>query len=173
MAAVHSVESQKVGALYRDHHGWLKNWLRGKLGSAFDAADLAHDTFVRILVDRNAASIREPRSYLTTIAGRVVVDHYRRRALEQAYLDALAQWPEPEVLSCEARAILLETLYEIDAMLDGLGTQVKQVFILSQFEGLTYTQIAAQRGIALRTVNKYMARAVLHVCLMQEAVATA
>jgi len=162
-----STASSPLATLYADHHGWLKNWLRGKLGNAFDAADLTQDTFVRILVDCNAAAIREPRSYLTTIAGRVVVDHYRRRALEQAYLDALAHWPESEVLSCEARAILLETLYEIDAVLDGLGAQVKQVFILSQFEGLTYVQIAERLNIALRTVNKYMARAVLHVCLMQ------
>lgn len=164
-----SATDTSLATLYSNHHGWLKNWLRGRLGNAFDAADLAHDTFVRILIDRNADAIREPRSYLTTIAGRVVVDHYRRRALEQAYLEALAQWPEPEALSCEARAILLETLVEIDAMLDGLGTQVKQVFILSQFEGLTYVQIAERLGLGLRTVNKYMSRAVLHVCLMQPA----
>lgn len=156
-----------VSTLYSDHHGWLQGWLRGKLGNAFDAADLAHDTFVRILVDCNAQAIREPRSYLATIAGRVVVDHFRRRALERAYLEALAQWPEPEALSCETRALLLETLYEIDAMLDGLGAQIKKVFILSQFEGLTYTQIAERLGIALRTVNKYMARATMHICLLQ------
>lgn len=162
LAPLHSVES-----LYRNHHGWLQGWLRGKLGSAFDAADLAHDTFVRILVDSNAQAIREPRSYLATVAGRVVVDHYRRQALERAYLKALARWPAPQALSCEERAILLETLYEIDAMLEGLGGQLKQVFILSQFDGLTYAQIADRLGLGLRTVNKYMARAVAHICLLQ------
>lgn len=156
-----------VEALYSTHHGWLQGWLRGKLGNAFDAADLAHDTFVRILIDRNALAIREPRSYLATVAGRVVVDHYRRRALERAYLEALAHWPQPLAPSCEESAILLETLYEIDAMLDGLGSRLKQVFILSQFEGLTYTQISAQLGVSLRTVNSDMARAVAHLCLLQ------
>lgn len=159
--------SASVEHLYSHHHGWLQGWLRGKLGNAFDAADLAHDTFVRILVDRNAPAIREPRSYLATVAGRVVVDHYRRRALEQAYLQALAQWPEPLAPSCEESAILLETLYEIDAMLEGLGSRLKQVFILSQFEGLTYAQIAVRLGVSLRTVNTDMARAVAHVCLWQ------
>lgn len=156
-----------IDSLYCHHHGWLQNWLRGKLGNAFDAADLAHDTFVRILGDGNAPSIREPRSYLATVAGRVVVDHYRRRALERAYLEALAQWPEPLAPSCEESAILLETLYEIDAMLEGLGSRLKQVFILSQFEGLGYVQIAARLGISLRTVNSDMARAVAHLCLLQ------
>lgn len=162
LATAHSVES-----LYSNHHGWLQGWLRGKLNNALDAADLAHDTFVRILVDRNAQAIREPRSYLATVAGRVVVDHYRRKALERAYLEALEHWPQPLALSCEERAVLLETLYEIDEMLDGLGSRLKQVFILSQFEGLTYEQIARQLGMGLRTVNKYMARAVAHICLVQ------
>ena len=45
--------------------------------------------------------------------------------------------------------------------------KLKQVFILSQFEGLTYAQIAAHLGISLRTVNTDMARAVAHICLLQ------
>jgi RNA polymerase sigma-19 factor, ECF subfamily len=167
MSAIDLATAHSVELLYSNHHGWLQGWLRGKLSNALDAADLAHDTFVRILVDRNAQSIREPRSYLATVAGRVVVDHYRRKALERAYLEVLAHWPQPLALSCEERAILLETLYEIDEMLDGLGSRLKQVFILSQFEGLTYEQIARQLGMSLRTVNKYMARAVAHICLVQ------
>ena len=41
--------AQVIETLYGDHHGWLRGWLRKKLGNAFDAADLAHDTYVRIL----------------------------------------------------------------------------------------------------------------------------
>ncbi|WP_028605454.1 sigma-70 family RNA polymerase sigma factor [Ottowia thiooxydans] len=167
MSTLETASPNSVESLYRNHHGWLQGWLRGKLGSAFDAADLAHDTFLRILLDSNAQAIREPRSYLATVAGRVVVDHYRRQALERAYLDALSHWPAQQALSAEERAILLETLYEIDAMLEGLGSRIKQVFILSQFEGLTYAQIAEQLGMSLRTVNKYMTQAVTHICLLE------
>ena len=34
-----------VQTLYEGHHGWLRNWLRKRLGNSFDAADLAQDTF--------------------------------------------------------------------------------------------------------------------------------
>lgn len=64
---------------------------------------------------------------------------------------------------------MLETLHEIDALLDGMGAKVKQVFILSQFEGLSYARIAQELGISLRSVNNYMAKAVLQVCLLQAA----
>lgn len=41
-----------VHTLYSTHHGWLHNWLRAKLGNSFDAADLAQDTFIRVLRHR-------------------------------------------------------------------------------------------------------------------------
>ena len=30
---------------YVDHHRWLQGWLRRRMGNAFDAADIAHDTY--------------------------------------------------------------------------------------------------------------------------------
>jgi RNA polymerase sigma-70 factor (ECF subfamily) len=151
--------------LYCQHHHWLSGWLRHKLGNPEDAADLAQDAFMRVLKARNAAEIREPRSYLTTVAKGLVVDLFRRRTLETEYLAALAHLPEPEWPSPEVRAMAVEALLEIDAMLDGLGRRVRDVFLLSQCDGLTYKQIAVQTGLALRTVNKYMARAMEHCCL--------
>lgn len=35
--------------LYLDHHGWLHGWLRRRLDCTDTAADLAHDTFLRLL----------------------------------------------------------------------------------------------------------------------------
>ena len=96
----------------------MQGWLCKKLGNAFDAADLAQDTFIRILSSRDIAAIKEPRAYLTTVAKGLVINWYQRQALERAYLDALALLPEPQAPSAEQRYIILETLYEIDAMLD-------------------------------------------------------
>ena len=167
MSADDPVLRSAVHSLYSDHHGWLQGWLRKRMGNAFDAADLAQDTFVRVIKARSALDIREPRHYLSTIAKGLLVDLFRRRALEQAYLDALACVPEAEQPSLEEQAILLEALQEIDRMLDGLGAKVKQTFILSQFEGLPYADIAERLGISLRSVNNYMAKAMEHCCLMQ------
>ncbi|SDV02021.1 RNA polymerase sigma-70 factor, ECF subfamily [Pseudomonas vancouverensis] len=156
-----------IHELYCDHHSWLQRWLRKRLGNAFDAADLTQDTFVRVIKARNALEIREPRPYLSMIAKGLLIDLFRRRSLEQSYLEALAATPEGEQPSLEEQAILLQALIEIDRMLQGLGPRVKQAFILSQFEGLTYPQIAERLGISARTVNNYMAKAMEHCCLMQ------
>ncbi|WP_033388268.1 sigma factor, partial [Pseudomonas psychrophila] len=41
-----------VEVLYLDHHSWLTGWLRSKLGCPQSAADLAQDTFMRLLISR-------------------------------------------------------------------------------------------------------------------------
>ncbi len=83
--------------LYRGHHHWLQSWLRKKLGCPEQAADIAQDTFVRVLAaenERPLQQILEPRAYLTTIAKRLMVDFFRRADLERAYLSELAALPE-------------------------------------------------------------------------------
>ncbi|CAI3805792.1 hypothetical protein DBADOPDK_03885 [Pseudomonas sp. MM223] len=121
-----------VHTLYEDHHSWLCGWLRGKLGCMEHAADLAQDTFIRVLTLRKAAELQQPRAYLSSVARSLMIDMFRRRALEQAYLETLAARPEPVAVSPEARLLIIETLLEIDRLLDGLGTRTREVFLMAQ-----------------------------------------
>ena len=101
-------------------------------------------------------TLREPRAYLSTLAKGVVSEPWRRQALERAYLETLALLPEPLALSPEERLSLLQTLDEIDAMLDGMSPKAREAFVLSQLEGLTYAAIAERLQISERTVKRYM-----------------
>ncbi|KAF1043380.1 MAG: putative RNA polymerase sigma factor FecI [Herbaspirillum frisingense] len=152
--------------VYHNHHGWLYGWLWRKLGSREDAAELAQDTFLRLLSSKPADSLQEPRAYLRTVAHGLMVNHWRRLELERAYLDALASRPELEAPSPEQRALVLESLVRIDAMLDQLPPKVRQAFLMSQLDGLTYLQIARQLGVSDRMVKKYMAQAMLQCMIL-------
>lgn len=153
--------SNPVEVLYNDHHHWLTGWLRRKLGCPENAADLAQDTFIRVLSAREAPTLIEPRAFLTTVAKRVLFNFYRRQDLERAYLEALAQTPEHVAPSEEDRAIILQTLLELDQLLDGLPKQVKRAFLLAQLDGLTYAQIGAQLGISIATVKRHLTKAAM------------
>lgn len=152
--------------LYLEHHGWLKGcWLRRRLGCTETAADLAQDTFLRVLRrEGQREAIHEPRAYLTTIAHGLLVNHWWRLEIEQAYLEALAGRPEPLTVSPEEQQLILETLYGIDAMLRALPERVRRAFLMAQLDGLSYRQIGEELGVSERMVKKYMARAMLH-CL--------
>lgn len=160
-----------VHRLYAAHHGWLFGWLRRRLGNSADAADLAQDTFAGLLAAyrrRTMPDLHEPRAYLTTIAKRLMVDLYRRLALEQAYLEVLAAMPARHAPSEEQRFAVLQTLREVDALLAALPDKVRAAFLLSQLDGLTYEQIAAEMGVSVRTVKRYMAEAFTQ-CILADA----
>nr|WP_311629304.1 sigma-70 family RNA polymerase sigma factor [Pseudomonas sp. AS2.8] len=163
-----TLESDRYGhirTLYLDHHGWLRERLQRRLGCLGQAADLAQDTFVRLLArEGELERLREPRAFLATVAQGLLANHWRRQALERAYLEALAARPQAVQPSPEAQALILETLTELDALLDCLPGRVRQAFLLAQLEGLTYAVIAERLGVSERMVKKYMAQAMLH-CL--------
>lgn len=154
---------QEIHELYRSHHGWLHRWLWRKLGNSFDAADLAHDTFTRLLARGTPVEAREPRSFLMTVAQGLASNLHRRRKVEAAYLETIAGLPEPQVPGPETRAMLLETLLELDRRLDGLEAPVRKAFLLSQLDGMPQAQIAAELGLSLATVQRHIVKAV-HRC---------
>ncbi len=153
---------QEIEALYSDHHGWLQGWLRKKLGCTHQAADLAQDTFLRVLLKRQGdvqQGLSKPRAYLTTIAHGLVVEHWRRRDLEQAWLAVLAQLPEAEVPSVETRLLMLEALNSIDTMLSGLKPDVRNAFLWAKLEGAACADIARRLDVSLATAERHVATA--------------
>jgi len=160
---------QEVHSLYLDHHRWLQGWLRHKLGCAHQAADLAHDVFVRLLLRREPAPMREPRAYLTAVARGLLIDHWRRQDLERAWLEALAALPEPVSPSPEERQLAVELLLQIDAMLAGLRAPVRTAFLLAQLEGACYDDIASRLGVTRRSVERYVAEALFHCYSLRHA----
>jgi RNA polymerase sigma factor (sigma-70 family) len=157
--------TETIATLYSDHHGWLQGWLRRKLGDASQAADLAHDTYVRLLQSRRGATIGEqPRAFLTHIAKGLLVDHWRRQDVERAYLDTIALLPEAVAPSPETRLLVLETLLRIDAMLASLPAQTRTIFLMAQLDELSYQDIAERQHTSLATIKRHMRKAFL-ACL--------
>ncbi|NMG65972.1 sigma-70 family RNA polymerase sigma factor [Azoarcus indigens] len=149
-----------LAELYRDHNGWLLGWLRRQVGCGHAAADIAHDTFVCVLEKPRAMDgVKEPRAWLVTIARRLVFANWRRQDLERAWVAELAALPEAVAPSEEERAIVVETLFAIDRLLDGLSDKARRAFLLSQLDGLTYAEIAAELGVSVSRVRQYMTQA--------------
>ena len=158
-----SITHSLVHDFYVNHSAWLFAWLARKIGSKPDAADLTQDTFMRILLKADLDSILEPRAYLTSIATHLMIDHVRRRKLEQAYLEALAaQQIETHACSPEEHHAAIETLLAISKMLDGLPEKARRAFLMSRLENACHADIAAVLGVSVSMVKQYIARALLH-----------
>jgi len=151
--------------MYRKERGWLTAWIRQKMGvSPERAVDLSQDTFLRVLVGKDAHEIQQPRSYLATIARGLAIDLFRRQDLERVYMEYLAVSSLNHAPSPEEHAIVLETLAEVESVLQALGPKVRQAFLLAQVDGLSYAEIAQVIHVSVSSVKKYMAQA-MECCL--------
>jgi len=148
-----------VAMLYRQQHSWLQNWLRRRLNCSQSAADLAQDTFMRLLTKDQVPELHAPRTFLAKVAQSVLSNHYRRQKLERAYLEALAAMPEQVAPSLETQAILLETLIALDAALESLERPVREAFLWSQVDGLGHGEIAERLNVSITTVKRYIIKA--------------
>ena len=144
-----------VGGLFRAHYPWLCSWLRRQLHDAASAEDLAAETFAQLLEAPALTAIREPRALLTTIAQRLLYQHWRRADLARRH----AQQVDVGVAtSPEELTQLRQTLSRLDHSLQRLPGKVRSTFLLARVDGLTYPQIAAELGISQRSVSVYMTR---------------
>lgn len=160
--------TSKLGFFFSDHHRWLLQHIQRQLRNRADAEDTAAETFCQLLTARvDPANLERPRAFLSTVARRLIYDRYRRQRLEQAYLERLALLPEEVAPSPEDRLLLLEALTTIDRSLSDLPRVVKQAFLYSQLDGLSYVEIARRLGVSERTVSRYMTQA-LRQCWLSE-----
>lgn len=160
-----AMNGQAVEDLYRVHHRWLVTLLRRKTGNVDQAADLAHDTFERVMRDDIRAILAAPRACLTNIARTLAIGHFRRAAVEAAYCEVLARQPYDQAPSPEEQALVVEAVTAVCAVLDGLSNRVHRVFMLAQVQGLSQPEIARELGITSNAVQKALSKALQHCYL--------
>lgn len=148
---------------FRRSYDWLKGRLWRKVGCQSTAEDLSSEAFVQFVQVPDVHAVREPRALLTTISQRLVFEFWRRRDLERAFLRELAGRPNEVSHSEQETLEMVQLLVEIDRRLSGLPAKVRQAFMFSQLEGMTYTEIAVQLDVSVSMVGQYMTKALKHL----------
>lgn len=159
------VNIASVDDMYKKHSNWLSIYIQRRLGCPEATADLVQDTYLRLLAKTTLPSMQDSRRYLTHIAKGLVIDLYRKRNVETAYLELIANDPIALSTSAESQLLMIEALTEIDNLLQQLPEKVRQALLMRQLENMSYKQIAKQLNVSVSSVEKYIARA-LQRCLM-------
>ncbi|CAN7599270.1 sigma-70 family RNA polymerase sigma factor [Phenylobacterium sp. LjRoot219] len=158
-----SAATIQIASLYEDYSVWLRQWLRRHTGCSHRAADLAQETFCRLL-ERPLPSLPDsPKNYLATVARRLLIDDIRHREIERAYLAIHAartdQWDE---LTPERILVAVQLLDAVVRMLEGASEKARTAFVLIRFERRSYAQAAVLLGVSDRMVKRYVAQVYAH-----------
>lgn len=156
----------QLASLYRTQCKALVRFLGRKVGQ-HDAADLAHEAFIRIArADISQTPVHSEPAFLFQIAANLAVDHQRAqrrrsRVLTTTEINDLLTVAD-ETPGPERQAQSRVELQGLAAALRELPPRRAEAFRLSRIEGLSHAAIAKRLGVSLRTVEADVRMALDH-----------
>ncbi len=160
--------SHLLERLYRQDHPWLLGRLYDRLRNREDAEDVAGETFSQLVASPALDGLREPRALLVTVAKRIMWKLWRRRELEQAWLDSLRLGAGAMAPSVQEQLEILQALQAVDTVLAGLPVKARRAFLYSQVDGMKHADIAAELGVSVASVRYYIAQALRRCVLARD-----
>lgn len=157
------VEAQ-AATLYRAEWPKLARFLRGR-APAQEIGDLVQECFRRLTSSAAYPRVlaERPRAYLFRTARNLVAEEHRtgmRRmtADHGRFEDADIAGPDPHA-ALEAR----DQMRRVAEALECLKPETREIFLMHRFDGLSYAEIAAAKGIGMKSIEKQIAKAMLAI----------
>jgi len=152
----------------------LRNFIRKRVADQSDAEDVLQDVFYELVeAYRMTKPVQRVTAWLFQVARNRITDLFRSRQREAPTEPAVMteegeklQWEDllpsrdagPD--SAYARSVLLE---ELDAALDELPEDQREVFVAHEFLGYSFKDLAEQTGVSVSTLLSRKHYAVLHL----------
>jgi|SRR5579863_3273907 len=153
----------------------LRNFIRRRVADRDDAEDILQDVFYELVeAYRLVKPVEQVTAWLFRVARNRITDLFRRKNRDALRNEPATTSEEGEMLALEdllpspeagpdavyARTVLLE---ELDAALDELPDEQREVFVAHELMGQSFKEIAAQTGTSVNTLLSRKHYAVLHL----------
>jgi len=155
--------------------GRLRNFIRRRVADEADAEDILQDVFFELIeAYRLMKPIEQVGAWLYRVARNRIIDRFRKKKPEPFSAEKDPHAEDGDALSLEellpspdagpeaayARSILLQ---ELDAALDELPEEQREVFLAHEFEGLSFKEISEETGVGVNTLLSRKHHAVLYL----------
>lgn len=139
----------------------IRSWLRNRASvPPGDIDDLAQEVFLRLLRYSDDIAVDNPQGYLFRIAANVANEWRERSRVRKPHDDSWLEELQIESVEEPENAFARSRTNEyVQAAVDRLPPRQREVLLLHVNEGLTYKQIAQQRGLTYRIVLRDLTRA--------------
>ena len=160
------------GELVSRYGDSLLGYLTRVCGDREQAEDVFQETFRRAHEKAHTLRGRQFKSWLYTIATRVAIDGFRRRAMRHGV--SLNQKLDCDGENCEElgvvavaeschdpseEVIMAEQKEQVRQALDSLPARQRATLVLAYYQGLTYREVADVMGCSMGAVKTHMYRA--------------
>lgn len=168
-------QDQKISDAFTREQGRLRSFIRRRVADASDAEDILQDVFYELVeAYRLMKPVGQVSAWMFRVARNRIIDLFRKKKPEALQVDRapaeqdgeaqlledLLPSPDAGPEAAYARSVLLE---ELDAALDELPDEQRDVFIAHEIEGRTFKELAAETGLSVNTLLSRKHYAVLHL----------
>jgi RNA polymerase sigma factor (sigma-70 family) len=132
-----------------------------------DVDDLAQEVYLRLLRHDSTKCVHKPLAYLYGIASHVIADYMddskqeRERLSDSGDEPAEGSWVTPDDLGDQ-----LNLQQQIERALAQLPPTHAAVLLAHKYCGLSYEEVAAELGLSIHTVEKYVTQAKARIRMM-------
>jgi len=152
----------------------LGRFIRQRVPDPADAEDILQDVWSELVESfRLARPIEQVGAWLFQVARNRIIDRFRRKSARALPIPNVADGDDDVAALADllpsplagpqaqyARRLLLE---ELDAALDDLPAEQREVFIAHELQGKSFRELAAQTGLSVNTLLSRKRYAVLHL----------
>src|SRR5881396_1472743 len=164
MEAVLSEQDRRIAETVARERARLRNFIRARVPDAGDAEDILQEVFYELVeAVRAMQPLEEVTAWLFRVARNRIIDLFRKKKPEpledlglQDLLPSLDGGPE----AAYARSVLLD---EMDAALDELPPEQREVFVAHELQGRSFKELAAESGLSVNTLLSRKHYAVAHL----------
>ncbi|MFK8165681.1 MAG: RNA polymerase sigma factor [Lewinella sp.] len=142
-------EQEEWAQAYQEFGPELESFVRSRIGNG-EAEDLLQEVWAVFATAVKESSITDPRAWLYRVARNRITDGYRLAARRPAFQDLSTT--EEEVEEQGFLGDPDELWEEIEAALDQVPPDQREVFIRNELDGETLREIAADLGVPLKTI---------------------
>jgi RNA polymerase sigma factor (sigma-70 family) len=167
-------QDQRISEAIERERPRLRNFIRKRVADQSDAEDILQEVFYELVeAYRMMKPVEQMTAWLFRVARNRITDLFRSKkrtsstgAPVRAEDGDETQWedllPSPDAgpESAYARSVLLE---ELDAALDELPEEQREVFLAHEFLGYSFNELAEQTGVSVNTLLSRKRYAVLHL----------
>ncbi len=156
---------QRLSALVAREESRLRSFIRRRVPDPGDAEDILQDVFYALVRANNLLMpIDHVTAWLFQVARNRITDFFRDRVAESANdavsFEDLLPSPDAGPDAVYARHLLIE---ELEAALDELPPEQRDVFIAHELEGRSFKDMAATSGVSVNTLLSRKRYAVLRL----------
>jgi RNA polymerase sigma factor (sigma-70 family) len=168
-------QDQQVTAAIARERGRLRNFIRRRVSDESEVEDILQDVFYELtLAFRLMQPIEQVSAWLFRVARNRIIDRFRKNKPmasvqgpsarvdggEPLTLEDLLPSPDAGPEGAYARNVLLE---ELQAALEELPKEQRDVFVAHEIEGMSFKEISRETGVSMNTLLSRKRYAVLHL----------